>query len=93
VVDVWEQGGGAEVFFGEKGGAKPRLFLRSQPHLAHTKSRRISRTAKFHSSAKITPIENALADLKNQKYFNYSKTVFLFGIDRSTLSRRYRGVS
>jgi len=41
----------------------------------------------------MTPIEKALADLESQKCPNYSKTARLFGINRSTLSRRHRGVA
>ena len=66
---------------------------RSQPHLAHGISRTISKTVELHSSAKMTPIEKALADLESQKCPNYSKTALLFGVDRSTLSRRHRGVT
>ena len=68
-------------------------MIRSQPHLAHTISRTISKTIECHNSAKMTPIEKALAYLESQKCPNYSKTALLFGVDRSTLSRRHRGVA
>ena len=41
----------------------------------------------------MTPIEKALAALESQKCPNYGKTARLFGVDRSTLSRRHRGVA
>ena len=40
----------------------------------------------------MSPIEAALADLESQESPNYTATVKKHGIDRSTLSRRYRGV-
>src|SRR6266581_2527684 len=41
----------------------------------------------------MTPINAALEDLKSQKCPNYTQAAKKFGCDRSTLSRRYRGVT
>ncbi len=40
----------------------------------------------------MTSIETALADLALQKSFNYTATAKKFNINRSTLSRRHRGI-
>ncbi len=40
----------------------------------------------------MTSIEAALADLALQKSFNYTATAKKFNINRSTLSRRHRGI-
>jgi len=40
----------------------------------------------------MSPIEDALEALKSQKSPNYTTTARLFVIDRTTLSRRHRGI-
>lgn len=40
----------------------------------------------------MSPIEDALEALKSQKSPNYTATAKLFDVDRTTLSRRHRGV-
>ena len=39
------------------------------------------------------PIEAALASLKSQKTPNYTATAKQFGVNRTTLSRRHRGIT
>ncbi len=40
----------------------------------------------------MSPMEAALADLESQESPNYTATVKKHSVDRSTLSRRYRGI-
>jgi hypothetical protein len=46
-----------------------------------------------HNSINMAPIDDALNDLKTQKQPNYTQTAKKYGILRSTLSRRHRGVT
>jgi len=48
---------------------------------------------KIHYSINVGLIEAALDDLKLQKHLNYTTTAKKCDIDRTTLSRRHRGIT
>jgi hypothetical protein len=50
-------------------------------------------TSKFNISANMGAIDLALAALQSSEVINYAATAKEYGVDRSTLSRRHRGVT
>ena len=87
---------GNEVF---DAGAKETLQItRSSDGVTHglaccTLSRDLHETLARRYSTNMEPIETALAALKLQDKKNISACAKLYGVDRSTLSRRFNGVS
>ena len=68
-------------------------LVRARSHFMHTPPHQKPHILKFNNSMDIDPIEAALAALKSQKTPNYTATAKKFGIDRTTLSRRHRGIT
>ena len=59
----------------------------------HTKIRIAPPLSKIDISTTMKPIELALAALESQGVIDYSATAREFGVDRTTLSRRHRGLT
>jgi hypothetical protein len=54
---------------------------------------RASQTSSPNNSAKMSPIDKALRDLKSQDFPNISATAKEWGVNRSTLLRNFNGVT
>ena len=59
----------------------------------HTTPQKIPPSSTLNNSVNIDSIDTALAALKLQEIPNYTATAKQFGIDRTTLSRRHRGIT
>jgi hypothetical protein len=78
--------------------APPRCLYRSPPpdaryHLMHA----LPKFNPLHSKMDCIPhndrLELAVADLESQESLNYAQTAKKWNLDRSTLSRRHRGIT
>jgi hypothetical protein len=59
----------------------------------HSETNILTNTKNLNYSTTMGSIDEALAALKGQEHPNYTTTAKKFKVDRSTLSRRHRGVT
>jgi hypothetical protein len=59
----------------------------------HTPLSAIHHFSNHDISINMAPIDDALAALETQEHPNYKDTAKKFGVDRSRLSRRHRGIT